>query len=393
MTDEEFLSSFPLVKRHPFLPHVFSYEKGDYEFGKRALYDLGAYSIQDAAAMLPAFVLNPQEGETVLDLCAAPGGKTIFMSLLCAQKALVIANDLSFPRAKDLSSNVERMGLGNAVVVNDDFSKIRAPKEGAFDAIMLDAPCSGTAMFRKSSQAEGEWSPNKMGRCLSLQLSLLEQAYLFLKPGGRMVYSTCSFCFEEDEGALLSFLSRHGDMKPVELEEREGYFHGEALKEAVYLFPHRFQGEGQFFCLLKKEGAPSFRPAKKQEISRQCDDFISFYGLGERFNFRQGDAFWSLPFPSPDLPLHVLRNGVKVSSFPFEEPDFALAHFLSSSGGLELSEKEALSYLKGETLPLRLPDGFYLASCRSMGLGFFKMAKGKMKNKYPKGLRRFYRVF
>ncbi len=390
LSDEEFQKRFPKAIPHPFLKHVYSYKKEDYEFGKMALYDLGCYSIQDSAAMVPPFILSPKQGETVLDLCAAPGGKTIFLSLLSDQGSVVLANDISLSRAKELSSNVERMGLGNVIVTNDDFSKKSAYYASFFDCIMLDAPCSGSAMARKNAQAKEEWSPSKMDRCVELQLTLLEQAYAMLKPGGRMVYSTCSFCYEEDEGVLLSFLSKHNDMHPSKIEERPGYFHGETIPEGVYLFPSLYEGEGQFFCLLKKDGdtLPFKKDSPKNSLS---GEFFSFFDLEGRYNYESNDSLWSLPFYFPITNLQVLRAGLKVASSPFEEPDHALSHYLPSSFQVELDENKALRFLKGETFPMDLGDGYYLASYLGKGLGFFKMVKGQMKNRYPKGLRRNYK--
>ncbi len=390
VSDEDFRKRFPKAVPHPFLEHVYSYKKEDCEFGKMALYDLGCYSIQDSAAMVPPFILSPKPGETVLDLCAAPGGKTVFLSLLSGGESVVLANDISLSRAKELSSNVERMGLGNVIVTNDDFAKKSSYYPSSFDCILLDAPCSGSAMARKNAQAKAEWSPSKMKRCAELQLALLEQAYSMLKPGGRMVYSTCSFCYEENEGVLLSFLGKHEDMHPSKTEERPGYFHGKAIPEGVYLFPFLYEGEGQFFCLLKKDGEA---PLLKKEPPKNCigNEFFSFFGLEGRYNFESNSSLWSLPFYFPLANLQVLRAGLKVASAPFEEPNHALSHYLPPSFQVELDESEARRFLRGETFPLDLPDGYYLASCSGKGLGFFKMAKGQMKNHYPKGLRRNYK--
>ena len=388
--EEEFEARFPKAIRHPFLKGVYSYKREDYEFGRMALYDLGCYSIQDSSSMLPPFALSPQEGETVLDLCAAPGGKTIFLSLLSLQKALVVANDINLSRAKELSRNVERMGLGNVVVTNDDFEEKQRLYPSFFDAILLDAPCSGTAMLRKNAQADREWSPAKMERCVKMQLALLEEAYAMLSPGGRLVYSTCSFCYAEDEGVLSAFLSLHKDMQPVPIDDRPSYFHGPTIKEAVYLFPHRYPGEGQFFCLLQKDGEKTKKVPERPK-STAYEDYFSFFGLEERANCQCEDALYSLPFAIPFKELNVLRLGLKVSSSPFLEPDNALAHYLGKESQIELDENKALRFLRGETFPLKLEDGYYLASFKGMGLGFFKMAKGQMKNHYPKGLRRSYR--
>ena len=387
MSDDDFISLFPSLESHPFLEHVYYYKKEECEFGKISYFDLGVYSIQDSSAMLPPFILSPKKGEVVLDLCAAPGGKSVFMSLSSAQEALIVANDISFSRAKDLSSNIERMGLGNVIVSNDDFSAKCFELEGYFDAIMLDVPCSGGALMRKNAQAKEEWSEAKMNRCLAMQKSLLEQAYVMLKKGGRMVYSTCSFCVEEDEEVLASFLTSHNDMKAKPVEERNGYFHGEIIKEAVYLFPSLYKGEGQFFCLLEKEGDEK-TPERKKNQEKEYQEILSFFGLDKRSANSSKDVLWSLPF-SVSLPcLHLLREGLKVASFPSLEPDHALSHYLGKDALIELSKEQALSYLRGETFPLSLPNGFYAAGYQGIGLGFFKMAGGKMKNHLPKGLRK-----
>ena len=206
-----------------------------------------------------------------------------------------------------------------------------------------------------------------------------------------MVYSTCSFCYEEDEGVLLSFLAKHKDMHASKVEKRPGYFHGEAIPESVYLFPSLYQGEGQFFCLLQKDGeAPLFKKETPNNIGN--DEFFSFFGLEGRYNFAAKEALWSLPFYFPISDLSILRAGLKVASSPFDEPDHALAHYLDPSFQIELDENRAIRFLKGETFPMALGDGYYLASYEGKGLGFFKMVKGQMKNHYPKGLRRTYRL-
>lgn len=389
--NSSFLSLFPKVKPHPIVPHAYLYSKTDYEFGKSFYYDVGAYSIQDASSMLPPFFLDPKPGENVLDLCAAPGGKTILLSLLMEGEGILLSNDISPSRAKALSSNVERMGLGNVIVTNADFSKHHQEFRERFDKILLDAPCSGSAMFRKNAQAEKEWSPSKVRECASTQKELLEQAYSMLKKGGRMLYSTCSFSYEEDEGALLHFLASHPDVKPLPVAESPCFYHGKDVPESILLLPSLFPGEGQFLCLLEKEGSSSPSVPIKRSPSEAHQEPFSFFGLQKRHCEEHSDCLWSLPRRFDTGSLTPLRLGLKVAMGPYFEPDQALAHYLGKEHQVELTDEQALSYCRGETFPLALGEGYYLAAYRGMGIGFFKMAKGKMKNHYPKGLRRNYK--
>ncbi len=390
ISDERFLSLFPKVTPHPFIRHAFLYEKETYDFGKCILYDLGAYSIQDASSMVSAYALGVSSEDKVLDMCAAPGGKSIFLSLQMDGDGVLLSNDLSYSRAKDLSSNIERMGLGNVIVASDDFCEKSYLFESSFSAILLDAPCSGSSMFRKNPQAKYEWSPKKVSSCQQIQSKLLDQAAHMLLPGGRIVYSTCSFSYEENEGQLLDFLSRHPEMEACPIEEQEGFYHPSPLPQSVYLFPDLFPGEGQFLCLLRKkeELSNACFPAPRRE--KAGTSYADFYGLEDRDNVSLGESCYSLSRRFDTKSLHLLRYGLKVSEAPFREPSQALAHYLGKAHQYPLSQKKAISFCKGETFPCPLEEGYYLASFEGMGIGFFKMAKGQMKNHYPKGCRRNY---
>ena len=391
MPEEVFLSRFPKLTPHPFIPHAYLYDPEDYEFGKSCLYDFGVYSIQDASAMVPPFALNPKKGERILDLCASPGGKSILASLLMEGGGVLLSNDISPARAKDLSSNIERMGLGNVIVANQDFSEAYSRFLETFDGILLDAPCSGSFMFRKNAQAEREWSEQKVRRCACIQRSLLESCYAMLKKGGRMVYSTCSLSFQENEGMILDFLSRHPDMKPAAIPEEEGFCHPSSLKEAVYLLPCFFPGEGQFLCLLRKGGSSPLEPEAKEK-SKEHSSFFDFFGLSSLHQIENPGSLSCLPMAFPTKGIRLLRNGLLVSDFPYSEPSQSLAHYLGEDYQVELSKEQAASFCRGETFPLPLGEGYYLAAYQGLGIGWFKMVQGKMKNHYPKGLRRNYKA-
>ena len=390
MSDETFLSLFPNVRKHPFVPHAYLYEKQEYEFGKSVFYDAGCYSIQDPAAMMAVYFLSPKEGETVLDLCAAPGGKSIALSFAIGDSGVLIANDLSYPRAKDLSQNVERMGLGNVIVTCNDFSKIYTHYLERFSSIMLDAPCSGSAMFRKNDLAKEDWRYEKVLSCSSRQKELLEMAYQMLSPGGKLLYSTCSFSYEEDEEPLLELKKNHPELEFVPLLKDERFYSHPDLKEGIRLLPNRFEGEGQFIALLKKPGEVEIHHEKAGKPLKQFLKELEAYGLEERDNLILHDGIESLPRSFDIRPLNVLRYGVR--AFDFKEklvlPAHHLAHYLDAKESISLNEEELAKYIGGETLNLKAKDGWNVVSFQGANLGWVKAKNNVAKNHYPKGLRR-----
>ena len=176
LSKEAFKSLFPAVREHPFIENAFYYDKADYDFGKSILHASGAIYIQDASAMMPVHFLNPKRGDTCIDLCAAPGGKTIDASLKIGMEGSIVSNDLSFPRAKELSSNIERLGLGNTIIMSVQPSLLSKFYGPTFDNVILDAPCSGSAMFRKNELSESDWTENKVLGNAKTQRELLEIA-------------------------------------------------------------------------------------------------------------------------------------------------------------------------------------------------------------------------
>ena len=391
ISDEEFLSLYPNVQPHPFIPHAYYFDEEEYPLGKSLLFDIGAFYILDASSLLPPLSLGVTPGMRVLDLCAAPGGKSFVLSTQLGPSGILLSNDLSYPRAKELSGNMERLGRGNVIVTSGDMEKAKEHYLEAFDAILLDAPCSGSSMFRKSKEAENDWTIEKVLRCASIQASLLELASSLLSPGGKLVYSTCSFSYEEDEGVLLSFLKEHPEFSPLPVEDHPGYFHHPDLPVSVRLFPHRYIGEGQFFCLLQKAGNAVTKVSKPSRNAKS--PFIEAYGLEERDNLLLSDGLFSLGKRFDVQGLSLLRYGVKISSKEDPlKPDFALARFLSASSCLPLSKEQTLSYLHGDTFAYEGKDGFYPVSYQGLSLGFVKLVHGQAKNHYPKGLRRDYRV-
>jgi len=391
MSEEEFLNRFPNVKKHPFVKHAFLYDKEIYDFGRYLLYDNGVYSIQDASSMMASYFLNPQEDDVILDMCAAPGGKSIGMSLAMNDKGLIISNDISYPRAKAMSQNVERMGRGNIIVASNDFIFTHVHFANSFDKILLDAPCSGSAMMRKNSEAKADWSYTKVKRNAKTQMELLELAYGMLKEGGTLLYSTCSFSYEEDEAIIITFKENHPEIELLSFEDDPSFYHHPSLPSSIRLHPNRFAGEGQFIAAFKKPGTLiKTKPTFIQEEDRRYRPFIVKYGLENRSNEMMRGKFYSLSQHFDCSHLNILRYGVKLFEMrSIYIPDHHLCHFLTPNYALPLTYEEAKAYIRGDTfLRPDLADDFYIVSYDNQNLGFIKVTQGICKNHYPKGLRR-----
>lgn len=390
MSDEVFLRRYPNVRKHPLVEHAYLYDKEVYDFGRYLLYDNGVYSIQDAASMMAPYFLAPQEDDVILDMCAAPGGKSIGMSLAMLDKGLIVSNDISYPRAKAMSQNVERMGRGNIIVASNDFVFTHVHFQNTFDKIILDAPCSGSAMMRKNEEAKSDWSFAKVKRNARIQAELIELAYGMLKEGGTLLYSTCSFNYEEDEAIILSFKEAHPEIEILSFKDDPSFYHHPDLPEAIRLHPNRFVGEGQFICALRKPGTLSKAKPICLTEDKHYHGFIAKYGLEGRSNEMMRGKFYSLSQHFDCAHLNILRYGVKLFEMrSVYIPDHHLCHYLTPDYAIPLTYEEAKAYIHGDTfLRPDLPDDFYIISYDNQNLGFIKVTQGVCKNHYPKGLRR-----
>ena len=245
----------------PWEANGFYYEKED-QPGKHPYHEAGVYYIQEPSAMAPAAYLDAQPGEKVLDLCAAPGGKSTQIAAAMQGKGLLVSNEIHPARAKILSENMERMGVKNVMVTNESPQTLAGMFMEYFDRIMVDAPCSGEGMFRKNEQACEEWSPENVQVCAARQQEILACAASMLRPGGRMVYSTCTFAPEENEGTISRFLEQHPQFHIVPVKKYPGMADGVAawtkhpaaeIGDTIRLFPHHLHGEGHFVAVLEKE--------------------------------------------------------------------------------------------------------------------------------------------
>lgn len=388
-----FKKEFPEIENHPFLKNVYYFDKKIYELGKNYLFDNGAYYIMDASSMLVSYFLNPKDNDLILDMCAAPGGKTIFASLN-NKNIRIIANDLSHSRALTLSSNIEKLGLKNVIVINFNFLNDQRILNKTFDKIILDAPCSGSAMFRKLEEMQDDWTYEKVLNCQKIQFDLLNRAIDLLKDGGELIYSTCSFSYEENEENILNLLKTRNDIELTNLPSIKGDYRHPSLKEAIHVFPTFYKGEGQFIAKIKKKGVlinNSKNILSNEKEIKNYKDIISLYNLDFASYKKINNELYGSSFEFDNKKIPLVRYGVNIGEFKknYFLPSFNLAHYLSNKNSIILNENEAKKYIKGETIIKNLPlkDGYYIVSFKNINLGYIKYVKGILKNLYPKGLR------
>lgn len=394
----------------PWAENGYYYEAGA-QPGKHPYHEAGLYYIQEPSAMAPGEFLEVRPGEKVLDLCAAPGGKSTQLAAKLKGKGFLLCNEIHPARAKILSENIERMGVRNACVANETPERLAERFQGCFDKILADAPCSGEGMFRKNEAACEEWSPENVRLCAERQDGILDCGAAMLRPGGRLVYSTCTFAPEEDEGSVERFLDRHPDFRltPINLDGKGLSGCGGELPGTVKILPHRAEGEGHFFAVLEKEGTASpgqrysasgvFRGIPEKELGEYltfCEENLRFPpgGQGSRY-LRFGDNLYLVPEETPELKgLKILRPGLHLGELKKNrfEPSHALALALSPEEAvhvwsLRADDPTVAAYLNGQTFSAEGEKGWYLVCVDGFSLGWGKLSGGVMKNHYPRGLR------
>ncbi len=421
----------------PFLLDEVSWAREGYYYrqeeqpGKHLLHELGAYYIQEPSAMAVAEILGPMPGERILDLCAAPGGKSTQIAGRMNGEGLLVSNEIVPGRAKILSQNVERMGIRNCVVCNEPPDKMAAFFPSFFDRIAVDAPCSGEGMFRKDDTAIEEWSPERVNMCAERQLAILEEAAKMLKPGGVLVYSTCTFAPAENEGVISRFLHSHETFRIEPVSHDASFTCGrpdwveepaEGIEDTMRLMPHRLKGEGHYIARLRKQGVLHTASSdenlvrsgegkdgrkekgRKQEIelTKRVDAFLSEeIGLKRGWLEEQGGALYRFGEQIYLVPesmialkgLKIVRAGLHIGTDKKNriEPSHALALALRPEETIrkrEIAKAEAESYIRGESLSGGEEKGWVLLIYEGYPVGFGKAANGQIKNHYPKGLRK-----
>ena len=382
--------------------------------GKHPYHEMGLYYIQEPSAMSAAALLAPKPGMRVLDLCAAPGGKSTQLATYLGDSGLLVSNEINTQRSRILSQNIERMGIKNAIVTNEDSFVLASHFPGFFNAIQVDAPCSGEGMFRKLPEAIEQWSVENVAICAARQKKILDNAAVMLKPGGTIVYSTCTFSKEENEDVIEYFLERHPDFT---LEEMERFW------------PHKVDGEGHFVAKLvrrgcvdtdlkadrktkknknsknrKNETKPALTKENMKLLSEFLDETISEDMAAWIKNSRLvmfGEQLYRLPDMEVDIKgLKVQRAGLHIGEFKKQrfEPSHSLALALKLSEAknvvkLTCDNPQTIGFFNGQSVMLsdeqaaECKKGWALVCVDGYPAGWGKVNGTQVKNHYPKGLR------
>ena len=362
--------------------------------GLHVYHEAGVYYLQEASAMAPVALLDPKPGERVCDLCAAPGGKTTQIAGRMLGRGFLVCNEINPKRAKILSRNIERMGVANALVTNEHPETLASRFPGFFDRVLVDAPCSGEGMFRKEEAAVTDWSPETVRMCARRQREILDSAARLVRPGGRLVYSTCTFAPEEDEETVAAFLEAHPEFTP-EPVEASWFVPGE--NASYRMWPHKLLGEGHFAAVLRKtQGESEDIPAcPGEKCPKAWESFAKELDItlpeGKAVSFGQS-LYWA-PTELPELNrLKVLRPGLELGTERKGrfEPAHALALWLKTCAVTESfppESPEMKAYLHGDVVPSG-KKGWCLVQAGGYAIGWGKGDGSVLKNHYPKGLRR-----
>ena len=385
------------------------YYDGEERPSKHPYYHAGIYYLQEPSAMSSASIIDICEGDKVLDICAAPGGKSTQIGARLNNTGILVSNDISTSRIKALVKNIEIFGIKNAIVTNESPKKLVSKFKNYFDKIIIDAPCSGEGMFRKEPDIIKSWGKSMTKFCIEQQADILENASYMLKSGGSILYSTCTFSPEENEKTINDFLNKNSDFELINIAENYGFDSGkpetvengrEELKYCARLFPHKIKGEGHFLALLKHKGDKKqlesvFIEEKSDDDKRIkffyefCDKYLNtkFDGIFKVY----GTYLYILPKGVPILKgLRVARSGWLLGEFKKDrfEPSQSFAMGLKKddikiSIDLELSDTNVIRYLKGETIEVECDkEGWCCILVDGNPLGWGKIKNKRVKNKY-----------
>ena len=416
ISTEDFLKISPFkLTPIPWIENGFYYEE-DEKPAKHPYYYAGLYYIQEPSAMTPANVLPINEGDVVLDMCAAPGGKSTELAAKLNNTGLLVTNDISNSRTKALLKNVEINGCNKICVLNEDPKLIADRFSEFFDKILIDAPCSGEGMFRKDNKLIKAWEKTGPEVFSEIQKSVIMSGAKMLKPGGMMLYSTCTFSKLEDEETIMHLLNNRDDFELVDIKPYEGFSHGfeitseakeKNINKTVRIFPHKMRGEGHYVALLRKKGDNEINNIRyisqgfNSKVPTEVTDFLDSFNFEydkKYINIRGTYVYLVSKYMQEEKGLRIIRNGLLLGEIKKNrfEPSQALAMALKLSDypnviNLDVKDERVVKYLKGETLDCDdftdVKDGWVLIGVSGYPLGWGKFKNGQVKNKYLAGWR------
>ncbi|MCD8209380.1 MAG: hypothetical protein LUC31_00995 [Coprobacillus sp.] len=391
MSKEKLLSLFPSLEPHPLLENGFIYHKDEDALSKSVYYELGCYYLQEPSAMSVASFLPIEDDDVILDLCSAPGGKSIGVALRSNDTNLIISNDNAYTRLLAVEDNISKMGLDNIIITHNDFRKnnLWCHYITYFDSVIVDAPCSGSGMMRKESKMRDDWHYNKVMKYSEVQKDLIELSADMVKEGGYLLYSTCSFSQEEDEDIIEWLLSTRGDFEVVDINTSPLFCVNKKKPLGIHFFPSLFPGEGQYVCLLRKSGhkkeskihdTPTKESVMYQNIFKEnpLSHYLSFKG-----------SLFTLPRPLDKklLDLNIIYPGTKIGELDntkVNKYDYHYARILKEyPNQVEINEEELHQYITGHPLDNK-KEGIALLSYDHLPLSFTKGDGRILKNWYPK---------
>ncbi|MEW9077296.1 RsmF rRNA methyltransferase first C-terminal domain-containing protein [Terrisporobacter glycolicus] len=371
----------------PWAEEGFYYDEKINRPGKNPLHESGAYYLQEPSAMSVVPKLEVKEGDKVLDLCAAPGGKSTYILSKLNNTGILVSNEINPTRIKALGENLERFGAKNCIITNTDSTNLKKVFTGYFDKVVIDAPCSGQGMFRKDQVAIDDWSYSKVLECQSIQRDIIKDGFEMLNKDGVLVYSTCTFAKEENEYVINEFINENKGANLVFMER---------------LWPHKVKGEGHFVAKIKKvsEETCFTKRIKVKPLGKELSDYKNFEKKFLNIEIKgefyiKGENLYLLPENCPDTKkLKVLRNGLHLGLLKKNrfEPSHAFSHYLTIDDvqnieDLSINDDRTKEYLRGNTIKTDKSRGWVLVTIEGIPLGWGKETNGILKNHYPKGLR------
>jgi len=397
----EFVKIFPYkIEKIPYTSDGF-YLVEEFKIGKHPYHHAGLFYSQDPSAQAPINSIEIKEDWKVLDLCAAPGGKSIQIASKL-KTGFLISNEYNNKRAQILYSNIERMGFNNVVITNSDSKDLKQVFQGYFDLVVIDAPCSGEGMFRKSEEAINEWSVENIAKCVQRQQEILSNASSMVKTNGYILYSTCTYEKEENEEMIEWFVKNY-NYEIKDLNKNVDNYSCKGSKTTVdttksrRFYPHISNGEGQFVCLMQNKNIIEEKVNKSENKqlndneSKIVNEFLK--NIDKKINLKIiNNKVFEEVHPKINN-IKIISSGVQIGEIKnnYFHPNHnfftAYGKYFKNKCNLSLNDKRVEAYLRGEEISAEVNDGFGVVCVDNYVLGGFKATNRKLKNHYPKGLR------